>query len=158
MKSAEVVRLVAAFVGGGIGKALLDHYFSGRRDRRARLTPKDHERIATVRAVAQALHAAARKGGAKARLGRDGVMPPLDLMDGHVSVEEDDAQAADLAVRSLDDPPLSDAWFAFSALAQIHPFSIATADSDQEVMSISSRFEGLYDRVMKRLNHLERKR
>lgn len=55
MEQGEVIRLVAAFVGGGIGKTVLDHFLNDWTARRSAVRPKDMGRIETLRQQANAL-------------------------------------------------------------------------------------------------------
>ena len=140
MDLSEAAQLGGAFLGGGLAKTVLDHLLADRAARRSSLRPVDRERINVVRSATWA-------------------MLHQRLVPDHADFSPDDAFQLLPALRGLGDRRLNRRFNRLSLRADATPH--AQPDFDMERRLDRREYGSLWkacERVMKRLNRLERHR
>ncbi len=144
---ADVVKVLAGIIGGGVGKTLLDYVFTDRRDRRVRLRPKDEERIEKVRAGAEEEYLST------ARILLD--LPQSDSPE---------KTFADRALGELNDVRLEQAWHSFVNHSRQAQLDNRKAEFEHRELPFEMRYgvykelSALYQDVVNSLNRIERHR
>lgn len=153
MDVADVLQLIGAFLGGGVVTKVLDHVFADWHDRRSALRAKDHERIAQVRAAVADSWAIARQDFTRA-WPHPPFLLPMERID-----------ATGRAVAELNDRRATKRWWTYIKGAITLPIMRTCGDDDQSheagVLG-APKWEAMarrrYERLIRRLNRLERRR
>ncbi len=150
MEKGEVIRLVAAFVGGGIGKTILDHLLSDWTARRTALRPKDMERIETLRKQADTILEQQLDAAVDYR-SKPEVMPSADI------ISPDTWDVVRPALFKLGDRRLSRKWTKFERYATFFPRRYAGLAEEESDKAWRTLYR-LHERVLRHLTKLERRR
>lgn len=161
----EVARLIVSFLGGGAAGSVVNHYLGGRAERRSTLRAKDHERVEVVRRHVAAYQDIVERDCARVRM----VKLDAEADGADVGIEfpiprlpEEDEFDVDVAVAALADRSLSRLWSDLTSSGGILPFRLSrlTVSAPAELVGLreSARVKKVYERLMERLNEVERKR
>lgn len=165
VNATEVARLIVSFLSGGVAGGVVSHFLAGRAERRTTLRAKDSERVETVRRHVAAYKDIVERECARVRMAK--LDAKGDGTDNVIEYDiprlpEEDEFEVDVAVAALADRQLSRMWSDLTSLGGILPFQLSrlTAPAPGELVGLreSVRMKRVYERLMDRLNELERKR